>query len=423
MSYFTGEILQPPALRFDYSSVSAQHPNPRQGLRTYGPYDSSILAKDKVACAVIYPRSLEQEKDILLNGMIRGSGQFSGFQRLFRVPLDMVVEKVIQQETAQEVQRAAQSLAGDNPDLVFIVTSIRNETLYASAKGELLGNGIPNQVVTAEKLRNPSQLQWTLENIALACYAKVGGTPWVVTSESAKRELVIGISRAQDRTKKFVVGFVTLFTQDADFLFWYSLAPKPIEWEQDEYVEGLASLIVEAYNEYRRQQGEPESITLHLCKRPGRFREVEAIERAVKEIGANIPYALLHLNDDSNYRLFDVGNATYVPQAGLKVELSRRNALLLLDGRIGERRNRRGVPRVLDVSMDKRSTMDVSGFPRLVRQINDFARVNWRGFNAQAIPVTLNYSYLIARLVVEIGADRWNSIVSAGRLRDKAWFL
>jgi hypothetical protein len=423
MSYFTGEILQPSALRFDYSSASAQHSNPRQGLRTYGPFDSSILGKDKIACAVIYPHTLQQSKSILINGMTSGSGQFSGFQRLFRVPLNMVAEKMMPEETEQAVQRAAQSLCGDNPDLVFILTSRRNETIYASAKAELLGNGIPNQIVTAEKLQNASQLQWTLENIALACYAKVGGTPWVVTSETAKRELVIGISRAQDRSKKSVVGFVTLFTQDADFLLWYSLAPRPIEWDQDEYVEGLTSLIVEAYSEYCRQQGEPENITLHLCKRPGRFREVEAIERALKQIGTNIPYALLHLNDDSNYRLFDVGNATYVPQAGLKVELSRRNALLLLDGRIGDRRNRRGVPRVLDVSMDKRSTMDVSEFVRLVRQIHDFARVNWRGFNARAVPVTLNYSYLIARLVAEIGSDRWNPIAAAGRLRDKAWFL
>ena len=162
---------------------------------------------------------------------------------------------------------------------------------------------------------------------------------------------------------------------------------------------------------------------MHLCKRPGRFREVEAVEQAIQQIGSDIPYALLHLNDDSNYRLFDTGNALYLPQTGLKVDLGRRNALLLLDGRVGDRRNRRGVPRVLDIVMDKRSTIDMLEFPRLVGQISNFAYVNWRGFNAQAIPATLNYSYLIARLVAEIGSHRWNAIASAGRLRDKAWFL
>ena len=67
--------------------------------------------------------------------------------------------------------------------------------------------------------------------------------------------------------------------------------------------------------------------------------------------------------------------------------------------------------------------MDAGEFPRLVQQVFDFARVNWRGFNAQAIPATLNYSYLVARLVSEIGADRWNAIASSVSLRDKAWFL
>ncbi len=423
MSYLTGEILPPPALRFNYSSATAQHSNPRQGLRIYGPYDSSILGKDKINFAIICPQSLREAGNSLLAGLIRGSGGFSGFQPLFRIPLNRVSAKMIGQETEQEVRRAARSLAGENLDLVLILTATRNEEVYSSTKAELLGNGIPNQFVTAQKIQNTTQPRWILENIALACYAKAGGTPWVVASESSKRELIIGISRAQDHTKQFVVGFVTLFTQDGDFLFLHSLAPQPIEWRQDAYVQGLTSLIVEAYNEYCRQQGDPESIILHLCKRPGRFREVEAVEQAIQQIGSDISYALLHLNDDSNFRLFDAGNALYVPQTGLKVDLGRRNALLLLDGCVGDRRNRRGVPRVLNIVMDKRSTMDVSEFPRLVRQVSNFAHVNWRGFNAQAIPATLNYSYLIARLVAEIGSHRWNAIASAGRLRDKAWFL
>jgi hypothetical protein len=73
--------------------------------------------------------------------------------------------------------------------------------------------------------------------------------------------------------------------------------------------------------------------------------------------------------------------------------------------------------------LDRRSKFGPQELPRLLRQVVNFARINWRGFNAQAIPATLNYSHLIARLVAEIGADRWSPIASAGRLRDKAWFL
>lgn len=425
MNFFaiTGEILNPPPLRFDYSSPSAKDFDARQGLKKYGPYDASILGKDCIRVAIIFPSRFNREKDILLSGLINGCEMFLGFQKLFRIPLSIEKELPLSAETEVEVRRTAQNLTReDDLDLVLILITSQNIALYRTAKRELLGNGIPNQIVTAENLQVSNQVPWVLENIALACYAKIGGTPWVVASENTRRELVIGISRAQDRNKQFVVGFVTLFTQDGDFLLLHSLAPV-LESERDTYVEGLTALIVEAYQEYNRLQGTPEGIILHLCKRPGRYREVEAVQQALQQIGNTVPYALLHLNDDSNYRLFDTGHSTYIPPAGLKVDLGGRNALLLLDGRIGDKRSRRGVPRVLDISLNKHSTMDAKEFPRLVRQVYNFAKVNWRGFNARTVPVTLNFSYLIARLIVEIGAQNWNQVISSGRLWNKAWFL
>jgi argonaute-like protein implicated in RNA metabolism and viral defense len=347
-----------------------------------------------------------------------------GFQKLFRIPFSVERELPLPREDEKEVQRAVQDLARQGDvDLALVIVTSQNEVAYRTVKQLLLGIGIPNQVVTIRKLRDEQQVPWVLENVALACYAKIGGTPWVVASNDNRRELVIGISRAQDRTKKVVVGFVTLFTHDGDFLLLHSLAPV-LKWELEKYVNGLTKLIIDAYDEYCKiKEEEPDAIILHLCKRPGRYREVEAIEQALQQINASVPYALIHLNDDSSYRLFDASHNTCIPQAGLKVELSRRNALLLLDGRTGNKRSRRGVPRVLDISMDKRSTMPVDEFPRLVRQVYNFARVNWRGFNASAVPVTLNYSYLITRLIVEIGADKWNQAISTCKLSDKAWFL
>jgi hypothetical protein len=424
MSVFTGELLDAPALRFNYSSASAQDPDARRGLKIYGPYDSGIFDKDRIRTAVIFPSDYTREKDTLVGGLINGHNSFMGFQKLFRIPFSVERELPLRREDEKEVQRAVQDLARQGDvDLALVIVTSQNEAVYRTVKQVLLGNGIPNQVATIRKLRDAQQAPWVLENVALACYAKIGGTPWVIASKDNRRELVIGISRAQDRTKQIVVGFVTLFTQDGDFLLLHSLAPV-LKWEREKYVSGLAKLIAVAYDEYCEIQGKPDAIILHLCKRPGRFREVEAIEQALRQINASVPYALIHLNDDSSYRLFDASYAPYyIPQAGLKVDLSRHNALLLLDGRIGDKRYRRGAPRVLDISMDKRSTMPVDEFPRLVRQVYNFARVNWRGFNASAVPVTLNYSYLIARLIAEIGANTWNQVISEGRLRDKAWFL
>lgn len=428
--YLTGELLQQPRLRFSASSHQAQHHNARQGLRLHGPYDAQRLAKDRVRCAIIYPNHLSQVKDIVVSGLTNGNGQFGGFRSLFRIPLEFTQQRTISSENADEVQKVVTTILIDQrPDIFVIITSNSNEALYRSTKAILLGNGIPSQVIRVETVRNPRGLSWSLENIALQIYAKVGGTPWTVMSSSRDRELVLGVSRALDKNRNMVVGFVTLFTHDGDYQLLCSLSPRPTEWEKlDEYREALAQLIVDAYREYTRQQGTPSALIIHLCKQPGKFREVAAVEQAMQTLGQSIPFALLHLNDDTSYRLFDTAHPTFVPRPGIKVELNRYTALLFLDGRVPdgtgqEIRRKRGVPRVLEVYLDRRSTIDAGEFPRLVQQVFDFARVNWRGFNAQAIPATLNYSYLVARLVSEIGAKDWNAIANQVSLRDKAWFL
>lgn len=428
--YFSGEYLQTPRLRFNASSLQALHANARQGLRSYGPYDAQRLAKDRIRCAIIYPNNLSQVRTTLVSGLTNGNGQFGGFKSLFRVPLEFIQERAIHAESADVVKETVTAILRDHrPDIFVLVTSDRNEVLYQSAKAILLGNGIPSQMIRAETIRNSRGLPWSLENIALQMYAKVGGTPWTVMSSSKRQELVIGVSRALDKARNMVVGFVTLFTHDGDYLLLHSLSPKPETWEKmDEYRNALAQLIVEAYREYSTNQGTPEALVIHLCKRPGKFREVAAVEQAMRTLGQSIPYALLHLNDDTSYRLFDTAHPTYVPRPGIRVDLNHCRALLFLDGRVPDKtgqevRRKRGVPRVLEVYLDRRSTIGADEFPRLVQQVFDFAHVNWRGFNAQAIPATLNYSYLVARLVSEIGAGNWNAIANAVSLRDKAWFL
>jgi hypothetical protein len=427
-SYFIGERLTVPNLRFNPSSIAASHPNARQGLRTYGPYDSQRLGKDKISAALICPSSLKSVSQIVKQGLIHGNDAFRGFHSMFRIPIEFIAERYATNETENDFRRELQAILNERPDIVVFLTSTRNPNLYSALKAESLGNGIPSQIITKEKFQAQDQIQWILENIALQIYAKIGGTPWTVMSSSPRDELVLGVSRALDRQRNFVVGFVTLFTYDGDYQFLYSLSPKPTEWSKlDEYRDALANLIVEAFEEYTQQQGQPTSLVIHICKRPGKYREIAAVEQALQTIGNHIPYALVHLNEDSNYRLFDTSHQTYIPESGIKVNLSPRSALLLLDGRPPDAqsgiRRKPGVPRVLEVTMDHRSTMAIDRFPDVVQQVFEFARVNWRGFNAQAIPATLNYSYLVARLVAEIGAQNWNAIASAGVLRDKAWFL
>jgi len=416
--YLYGEKIKAPLLRFNFSSTIAQDSYPKRGLSQYGPYDYTLLNKSKIDCFLIYVEKFEREKNILIESLIDGKGHFDGFQSFFKIPINFIDEIPVE-ESLQKMNIQLEIISKLNPDFVFIILPKYSE-LYIPIKKNLLGNGIPNQVLLADKLSQEYGRQYYLENVSLATYAKIGGTPWVVSRINEQKPLIVGVSRSQDINKSYFVGFVTLFTQDGDFIFMNSKAPA-IKWE--DYVEGLTSLVEDSIIEFsQKEKYEPDSLIFHFYKNPGK-KEINAIETALTNLDYDIPYALIHINEYSNFHLFDTSHKTYVPKTRTLVNLSKRESLLLLDGRIGDKRRQIGVPRVVDIRMDKRSTMDLSSFPELIKQISDFSSINWRGFNAAKIPVTINYSKLIAKMISQIGIADWNHIVAQGRLRDKAWFL
>jgi len=415
------KILPEVKLRFNSASKFATDSSPRNGIRKFGPYDASLFAQNQINCGLIYSAEMKPHRDALVNGFLKGDGpNFPGFTPWFRARavFDPMAEKQVPSDE-RSMRRAAGDLASRGCDLVFVIVAHRNELAYRGCKSVLLSSGIPCQFATAAKLQDPSQRPWVLGNIALASYAKAGGAPWVVADSTGGRELVMGVSRAQDAKQNYVVGFVTLFSQDGDFLLLHAKSPV-VGWDQ--YVKGLEDLVMDAYHEYASCFGVPESLVIHFHKKPGQ-QEIEAVNSALQHLGNTIPYALVHLNEFSLFRLFDTSHSSYVPPTGLQVNLSRHRALLLLDGREGGKRNRMGVPNVWDISMDKRSTMQPDQFSRLVSQAHRFSKVNWRGFNARSLPVTINYSKLICDQVLDIGLDSWNGIVTQGKLREKAWFL
>lgn len=412
-----GKFLEAPKLRFNYSSASAIDSLPKRGLYKYGPYDSALLGKEEIKCIVLFPAEKTVEKQIFIEGLTKGEGTFRGFQHLFRLSLRFIAE--IPFKSQEEFDRVLDQIHSENPDIVYIILNDRDSNIYNQAKLKLLANGIPSQMIKSEKISEASDRQYILENISLATYAKIGGTPWTISTMNNDNNLILGVSRAMDHQGKYLVGFVVLFTNDGDYLFMNSSTPV-IDWNQ--YVEGLSKSVEKAIYEYKSNIGVPTSIIVHFHKRPEK-KEIEAIENALRNTIQDIPYALVHINEYSNFKLFDSSHPSYIPPKGLCVNLTLHEALLLLDGRLEDKRYKAGVPTVLNVRIDKRSTLTPDYFPYIFKQIYDFSFVNWRGFNAAAIPITLNYSKLIARMVINIGISNWNQIIASGRLRDKGWFL
>lgn len=415
-------ILESPLLRFNYALSTAVSKSSYKGISQYGPYDKDVFQKSEMRFAIIYPSAEESRIHRFVQVFRDGVDGYLGFRRYFRV--DINIDKFSSNRTSLDsYKESLERVVREDYDLVFVIVDgvTQNGSIYSLIKTTLLGNGIPCQVIRSTTLDAANnQFQWVLANIALSTYAKVGGTPWVIEARH-KPEIVLGMSRAMDKTKKVIVGFTTIFKHNGDFILSYSKAPVTT-WE--DYENGLESLVREAITEYRKREETPSSLVFHFHKRTGR-REIDSVKKAVDSLDFDVEYALLHLNSYSSYRIFDTTDFTYVPLTGLAVRLSSRQALLVTDGRRPfSRRPFIGTPSVLEVTMDKTSTMDFKEFPRLIEQVYDFSYVNWRGFNARTIPITINYSYLIARLVSNLESiEEWNSIITNGRLRNKAWFL
>ncbi|MEM3760769.1 MAG: Piwi domain-containing protein [Candidatus Bathyarchaeia archaeon] len=415
-------LLERPLLRFNYTLQTAVSKSTYTGISRYGPYDKDIFPKNEINLAAIYPISVETHLQKFIRAFGEGIGVYPGFRTWFRVNIKKFDKFGVEPNT-DSYKEVLNKVAREDYDIVYVIIdgAVHRNSLYPLIKTTLLGNGVPCQVIRSERISTPNdQLQWILANIALSSYAKMGGTPWVISAKD-KPEIVLGMSRAMDKTKKVIVGFTTLFKHNGDFILSYSKSPVTT-W--DEYEKGIENLVCEAIKEYQKREEVPTSLVFHFHKRTGK-KEIQAVKNAIESLNVDIKYALLHLNSYSSYRIFDTSDFTYVPFSGLMVRLSSRQALLVTDGRQQYfKRPYIGTPTVLEITLDKESTIDFKEFPRLVEQVYDFSYVNWRGFNARTIPVTINYSYLIARLVSNLEyIEQWNSIITNGKLIDKAWFL
>lgn len=410
---FYGQELVKPKLKFDYSLASAIESDSRRGLRIYGPYDKNLFSKPKIKMAIITDEKSVNVASSFRERLCDGVEGYPGFSRLIRIGLESSNFLLAKNNTADFDQKLREAVQAD-PDIAFVIVDKYSQPSYSKAKALLLGSGVPCQVINRQTLDKPTdQVQWIYPNIALASYAKVGGTPWVIEGTD-RSEVVLGMSRAIDKKRNVLVGFTTIFKENGDYVLYHSKSPVR-QW--DEYEAGLGVLVQEAVEEYQNLFGQPKSLVIHFHKRTG-SKEVRAVSSAIKSSGLDIPYALLHLNSDSSYFPFDGGAGNYAAPQGLQVNLGRRQALLICNVGYG------GEPGVVEVTMDRESTMSFDEFPRLLQQVYQFSFVNWRGFGSKAIPVTIYYPYLIARLIAELDTPaRWNEIVANTRLLDKAWFL
>jgi hypothetical protein len=335
-------------------------------------------------------------------------------------------------------------------DLVLVVISAAHRKLpnsenpYLQTKAlALVLDGTPTQAITMEKLRkNDYDLQYILNTMALACYAKLGGTSHVLklsgTAPDGPTELVFGIGRALNlEGRRFgrhdeTVGFATVFRANGEYLYNDS-TPYCDETAYERALEATIRRTVEKVAAFEQlPRGSAIRLIFHVPRRPGQ-REAKAILNAVGKLPEFVvEFALLHVNDDHNVQLYDIGDprrsdvnyekktGAQMPARGWSVYLGPRERLVTF---IGPSQYRgQGTPTPLRITLDKRSTF--RDIEYLSQQLFLMSFMNVGSLNPGTMPATIAYAERLAHLTGSLrGVQQWTVDLIQTKLSRRLWFV
>lgn len=433
------------------------HSSSSHGITTHGPYSRTapIPRAPRVCliCQAAQQGVAEQLMYKFLHG-IQNIGFSRGFLRTYGFddcqPVPFTARNGSAAAYHEASQRALQA-ARDGChkwDLAFVQVEDRTHQLrgddnpYLVTKAFFLTQQIPIQQFRFETAQTPdqNQLAYTLSNMGLATYAKLGGIPWVLRADpTTTHELVVGISSSWVRSSRLsqgerLVGFTTVFSGDGSYFLHTVSNAVSFNNYSDEMLSSLRASIDRVRKDRNWQKGERVRLIFHAFK-PLRETEANAVKRLAEELSDfPLEFAFLHVASDTNLQLFNrnaqgvpIGRSgkvkgIYVPERGLMVALSDRDMLIGATGAKELKRVTDGAPVPLRLHLHSASTFRDLRY--LGQQVMLFASHSWRGFQPASMPVTVGYSQLIARYMGRLGTTtRWNPDVLCGHVGTTRWFL
>lgn len=303
---------------------------------------------------------------------------------------------------------------------------------YLVTKAKFLSRNIPVQEFTNDTMHKPEdQRQWALRGIGLQICAKMGGLPWLLqTGGGAGHEIVLGIGSANIGTGRFgkrerIVGLTTAFSGDGTY--WLAEVSRLVPYEEHEAAlgEALCAAVSRVKNDIMAwKRGDSARIILHSFK-PFRGAYVDHIHTLLEELrndGVDVKCAFVHVVEHHPILLFDTANEQKIAPHGLIAHLGHREVLVSVLGPDDVRRGDSGFPRPLLLRIHEDSTFDDITY--IANQVVAFSAHSWRNFGRISLPVTIQYSDLIAGLLGRLGnLSKWDPDILRGDVSQSRWFL
>lgn len=442
------ELLKKPFLVFnDNGEVTWTE----KGLKDFGPYTKRTFDRNNpsicVICSEQQKGSIEQFIRKFLKG-IPGHKNFSaGFEGKFQAGTSRVKLFTFNDESVESYKKAiGEAIVRETQDnkkwdlaLVQVKQSFKSLSVesnpYYIGKSLFFLHQIPVQDFTLELLSQSDYgLGYSLNNMALAAYAKMGGVPWLLkSSPTLSHELVIGIGSAnliEDRFAKNqrIMGITTVFSGDGSYIVSNaSTAVNP-----DKYSDALTDVLRKTIDKIKTQRnwqvGDTIRIIFHASVKKFNSDEINAIKAVVGDYkDYNVEYAFLKVSEYHNLHMFDSSTSNdkkgkFAPARGKTFKLSDNEMLIYLIGQNELRQDSDGHPRGLIISNHKESSF--KDLKYLSTQLFNFSAHSWRSYFANPLPVTISYSDLIARNLGWLDEiPNWNSSIMLGKIGQTQWFL
>jgi len=440
-----------------------------RGLNQHGPYTAQVFTPNQPRICVVCQQSMKGQVEQFLHKFVDGiksppvSATYRGkppknyFEKGLRRKYalkDIYYEFFLAESSSLDAYKKACQRAiekhgsGQKWDLAMVQIEESFHELptkcnpYFASKVSFHTHQIPVQEFQIEKTRKPdSQLSFVLNTMGLATYAKLNGIPWLLKANpTIAHELVIGLGSANvgegrlGEHERFV-GITTVFSGDGN----YHLSNLSKAVSMDEYqtalLETLRDAILKVRQDMNWQPKDHVRLVFHATFKRFSGEEVQSIKGLLSELGDyDVEYAFVQLSEEHPFILFDKNQSgafdyeakrtkgIYAPERGRYLELGKREVLLSLTGPREVKRPEDGTPRPLLLSLHRDSTF--TDMTYLTRQVFAFACHSWRTFLPSSVPVTIQYSNLIANALGHFSLmDRWNPEVMLGRIGKTRWFL
>ncbi|MET1257407.1 argonaute/piwi family protein [Aliikangiella maris] len=422
-----------------------------RGFTRFGPYTKRTFDRNDPSICVICLEQNKGQVEQFVRKFVKGIHQhkyFSGgLEGKFSLGTSRVEVFTTKDESVDSyknaIERAIQKKAQDNEKWDLAIVQVResfkslsvDSNPYYVGKNIFFLHQIPVQDFTMELLlQNDNSLGYSLNNMALASYAKMGGVPWLLkSSPTLSHELVIGIGSATLQDDRFsgsrrVMGITTVFSGDGSYLV--SNTSKVASPE--EYCDALTTVLSDTIEKIQSRmnwlKGDTIRIVFHASVKVFNKEEIRAVRAVIDRYSDyNVEYAFLKISEFHGLHMFDSASSSerkgkYAPPRGKYLKLSDYEVLAYLIGKDQLKQASDGHPQGLILNVHRDSTF--KDIKYLSTQLFNFSSHSWRSYFPSPMPVTISYSDLIAKNLGWLNKlPGWNGSVMIGKIGQTQWFL